>query len=102
VLIGPSLKRGVDLPGDLCEAIVILVAPRPDWGDERVRARAKAAGGDAWYDAESVRQLCQMTGRGVRHEADRCETYILDAEFSSLLSRRRDMFPRWWLDAVSG
>ena len=100
VLIGPSLKRGVDLPGDLCEAIVILVVPRPDWGDERVRARARAAGGRAWYDAESVRQLCQMTGRGVRHEADHCETYILDSEFSNLLAHRRDMFPRWWLDAV--
>jgi Rad3-related DNA helicase len=102
VLIGPSLKRGVDLPGDLCEAIVILVVPRPDWGDERVRARAKAPGGRAWYDAESVRQLCQMTGRGVRHEADRCETYILDSEFSNLLAHRRDMFPSWWLDALRG
>jgi ATP-dependent DNA helicase DinG len=101
VLIGPSLKRGVDLPDDLCQAIVILVVPRPDWGDERVQARAKAPGGRAWYDAESVRQLCQMTGRGVRHDADRCETYILDSEFSNLLSHRRDMFPRWWLDAVT-
>jgi Rad3-related DNA helicase len=101
VLIGPSLKRGVDLPDDLCEAIVILVVPRPDWGDERVKARAKAPGGRAWYDAESVRQLCQMTGRGVRHEADHCETYILDSEFSSLLAHRRDMFPHWWLDAVT-
>src|SRR5438105_9426812 len=102
ILLGPSLKRGVDLPDDLCEAIVVLVVPRPDWGDERVRARVRAPGGPAWYDAESVRQLCQMTGRGVRHEADRCETYILDAEFSRLLSHRREMFPRWWLDSVRG
>jgi ATP-dependent DNA helicase DinG len=100
VLVGPSLKRGVDLPDDLCEAIVILVVPRPDWGDERVRARVAAPGGAAWYDAESVRQLCQMTGRGVRHEADRCETYLLDSEFGRLLSRRRGMFPRWWLEAL--
>lgn len=100
VLIGPSLKRGVDLPDDLCEALAVLVVPRPDWGDERVKARWKAPGGDAWYDAESVRQLCQMTGRGVRHEADRCQTYILDSEFSRLLARRRSMFPRWWLDAL--
>jgi Rad3-related DNA helicase len=100
VLVGPSLKRGVDLPDDLCEAIVILVVPRPDWGDERVRARVAAPGGAAWYDAESVRQLCQMTGRGVRHEADRCEAYVLDAEFGRLLSRRRGMFPRWWLEAL--
>jgi Rad3-related DNA helicase len=100
VLVGPSLKRGVDLPDDLCEAIVALVVPRPDWGDERVRARVAAPGGVAWYDAESVRQLCQMTGRGVRHEADRCETYILDSEFGRLLSRRRGMFPRWWLEAL--
>ena len=65
-------------------------------------ARVRAPGGPAWYDAESVRQLCQMTGRGVRHEADRCETYVLDSEFSRLLSHRREMFPRWWLDAVKG
>ncbi|MBO0682868.1 MAG: hypothetical protein J2P45_06905 [Candidatus Dormibacteraeota bacterium] len=100
VLVGPSLKRGVDLPDDLCEAIVVLVVPRPDWGDQRVRARAAAPGGRAWYDAESVRQLCQMTGRGVRHQADRCETYILDSEFGRLLSRRHGMFPRWWLEAL--
>jgi Rad3-related DNA helicase len=65
-----------------------------------VRARVAAPGGAAWYDAESVRQLCQMTGRGVRHDADRCETYILDSEFERLLARRRGMFPRWWLEAL--
>jgi Rad3-related DNA helicase len=45
VLIGPSVKHGVDLLDGLCDAVVILVVPLGDWGEARVRARVRAASG---------------------------------------------------------
>jgi Rad3-related DNA helicase len=100
VLIGPSVKRGVDLPDDLCEAVVVLVVPRLDWKDARVQARLRRPGGQVRYDAESVRQLVQMTGWGMRHERDHCVSYILDSEFAGLILRRQALFPGYWLGTV--
>ena len=42
-----------------------------------------------------------MTGRGVRHAGDRCDTYILDAEFGRLCRNGGwGLFPAWWREAV--
>jgi hypothetical protein len=43
-----------------------------------------------------------MTGRGVRHPGDQCDTYILDAEFARLWRSpaARQLFPGWWREAV--
>jgi undecaprenyl pyrophosphate phosphatase UppP len=41
-----------------------------------------------------------MTGRGMRHRGDRCESYILDAEFATLWQKRREMFGGWCRDAL--
>jgi len=41
-----------------------------------------------------------MSGRGVRGDMDKCDTWILDRQFGSLLARMSRYFPKWWVDAI--
>ncbi len=101
VLIASSMERGVDLKGDDCRVQIIAKCPYPYLGNPQVGKRMKAKGGEEWYAVTTVRSIVQMTGRGVRNKDDWCDTYILDAQFSSnVLKRNRRLFPKWWLDAL--
>jgi Rad3-related DNA helicase len=102
VLTAPSMARGVDLPDDLCRCVVAMVVPKPYQGDARVRLRLRTPDGQRWSQVHQIRELCQMTGRGVRHPGDQCDTYILDAEFARLWRSpaARQLFPGWWREAV--
>jgi len=103
VLVGPSLDRGVDLPGDLCRVQVIVKVPFPNLGDKVVNARYHSGReGRTWYTVETVRTLMQMTGRAVRGEDDWAETWILDRAFGEQLWSRggRELFPQWWKQAI--
>jgi len=44
--------------------------------------------------------LIQTTGRGVRGDDDRCDTYILDSNFSDLLKYNSHMIPKYFTDAI--
>jgi Rad3-related DNA helicase len=101
IMVAPSLDRGVDFHGDLCRVMVIAKVPYPNMGDRRVAERLHADGGQSWFDVQTIRTLVQMTGRGVRSADDTAVTYILDSMFTTLHSKHRDVFPRWWTDAVS-
>jgi ATP-dependent DNA helicase DinG len=103
VLVGPSLDRGVDLPGDLCRVQIITKVPYPNLGDKVVNARYHSGReGKTWYTVQTVRSLVQMTGRAVRSEDDWADTWILDRNFGERLwsGGGRDMFPEWWRDAL--
>jgi len=103
VLVGPSLDRGIDLPGDLCRVQVILKVPFPNKGDKVVNARYYSGReGKTWYTLNTVRTLVQMTGRAVRSDTDWAVTYILDSAFGDILwcNGGRSMFPQWWKDAL--
>ncbi len=101
VMIAPSMDRGVDLPGDLCRVQVIAKVPFPNTHDKRTNARMYAKNGKAWYAAQTVRTIVQMTGRGVRSADDHAVTYILDSQFASnLWSQHQYLFPKYWRDAV--
>jgi Rad3-related DNA helicase len=42
-----------------------------------------------------------MTGRGMRHELDMCETYILDSQFiKGVWRKNKHLLPSWWRDAL--
>lgn len=102
VILAPSFERGIDLPHDDCRVIIIAKVPYPYLGDEQIQKRKgwNDPAGQRWYDKQTIRSICQMTGRGMRSEDDWCLTYILDSSFSSLFKRREDMFPRWWTKAL--
>jgi ATP-dependent DNA helicase DinG len=103
VLVGPSLDRGVDLPGDLCRVQVIAKVPFPNLGDKVVNARYHSGReGKVWYTMQTVRTIVQMTGRAVRNKDDWATTYILDKAFGDRLWSKggREMFPPWWKEAI--
>lgn len=103
VLVGPSLDRGVDLPGDLCRVQVIVKVPYPHLGDKVVNKRFHSGTeGRVWYTMQTVRTLVQMTGRAVRSSDDWAVTYILDSAFGQQLWSRggRTMFPEWWKEGI--
>lgn len=102
VMVAASMDRGVDLPYDLCRVQAIVKIPMASLGSRQVSERRHTPGGDAWYLANTVRNILQMCGRGVRAMDDECVTYVLDSHFSSTLKdgKRRGMWPAWWLDGL--
>ncbi len=105
VLLAPSFDRGIDLPDDLCRAIIITKVPFPNLGDEQVKKRFFGTGqsGKNWYYTQTIRSIVQMTGRGMRHKSDYVASYILDSQFSSNLYATpvsRNRLPKWWVSAL--
>jgi Rad3-related DNA helicase len=102
VLLSPVVARGISLPYDLCEVVVIAKVPYMSLGDKQVSARLYTPGGQLWYTVHTVREIVQMTGRGMRSVDDKCTTYILDGQFGKLLDRRTNkrLFPSWWISAL--
>ncbi len=101
VMLAPSMARGVDLKDDACRVVIIAKCPFPALGDKRVSARTRLPGGQLWYSVQTVREIVQMVGRGVRSETDWCKTYILDKQFTSnLWGKNKMLFPAHFRDAV--
>lgn len=101
ILLAASMSRGVDLRDDDCRVVVIAKVPFPNLGDPRTGARLHLPGGQTWYNVQTIRDVVQMTGRGVRSEDDHAASYILDKQFTTNTWRKNKMlFPRWWREAV--
>ena len=101
VLLSPSFERGVDLPHDACRIVIVAKIPFPYLGDKQIKARTYGTrDGAQWYAVQTIRTLCQMTGRGMRSSDDWCISYILDGSFHDLYSRNKRLFPEWWSEAV--
>lgn len=101
VLVAPSLSRGLDLSGDDCRVQIITKVPFPNLGDRQVSARMHGVNGQSWYVVQAIRELVQMTGRGVRDREDWCDTYILDKAFrDNVWKNWRHLLPKWWKEAV--
>ena len=60
ILLSPSVQRGIDLPNDLCDVIIIAKVPYPSLGDKRIAARTYMKGGDIYYSIQTVRSLVQI------------------------------------------
>jgi ATP-dependent DNA helicase DinG len=101
ILLAPSLDRGIDLPDDDCRVIVVCKVPFPSLGDKQISTRLYSKGGQSWYAVRTIRSLVQMTGRGMRHEDDMCESYILDSQFIKMVwQKNKHLLPTWWRDAL--
>lgn len=112
VLIAPSLDRGYDGKDDLVRCVILCKTPIPYLGDKQVSARLHSPGGDLWLSCATARSLVQMVGRGVRHDEDHADTWILDAYFKTFFEkwkargfeveegRAHRLFPKWFVEAV--
>lgn len=102
ILISPSMGRGADFKGDLCRVVIIAKVPFPSLADRTISARLNLPGGSgqAWYAVQTIREIVQMTGRGVRNKDDWAITFILDGQFSSLFRQNKHYFPDWWKEAL--
>jgi Rad3-related DNA helicase len=75
-LVSPSAHSGVDLPGDLVRAQLILKLPMPDLRDPVIAARKEEI--PETYDLSTAQTLVQEYGRAMRSDDDWGETVILD------------------------
>lgn len=100
-IFAPSMDRGVDLKDDRCRVQIIAKCPFPSLGDKQVSSRMHLPGGQQWYSVKVIRDIVQMTGRGVRSETDHCVTFILDEQFTrNVWGRNKPLFPKYFRDAV--
>ena len=100
VLLAPSFDRGIDLPQDDCQVIIIAKLPYPYIGDKQVAARLYKKGGQTWYAVETIKSIVQMTGRAMRSHDDTCDSFILDSTFKRLYRENKRLFPKWWTSAL--
>jgi len=100
VLISPSLYQGVDLKDDLSRFQVIVKVPFSDLSDKRTLVKMNRERG--WYDWQTALRLVQTYGRSVRSETDSAVTYVLDSNFTSFVNSHKELFPAYFLEALSG
>lgn len=97
VLIGASIKDGVDFKGDLCRFQIIFKVPYPQL-NEQVNYRKELD--KKWYYYQAVMALMQAYGRGIRDKDDYCDMYIIDSDFERLFSFNRNFFNEYFIEAM--
>ena len=98
VLTSPSIEEGLDLYDDRCRFIIIMKMPFLSLANEQIKKRLKLD--PVWYTWKCVQTIIQEAGRGVRHSADYCKTYMLDANFGRVYDQYRSFFPVWFQNAI--
>ena len=97
ILIGASIKDGVDFKGDLCRFQILFKVPFPQL-NEQVKYRKSLD--EKWYYYQAVMAIMQAYGRGIRDSDDYCSMYILDTDFSKLFSLNKGFFNEYFSEAV--
>ncbi|MCR5026704.1 MAG: ATP-dependent DNA helicase [Methanobrevibacter sp.] len=97
ILIGASIKDGVDFKGDLCRFQILFKVPFPQL-NEQVKYRKSLD--EKWYYYQAVMAIMQAYGRGIRDKDDYCSMYILDSDFSKLFSLNKSFFNEYFSEAV--
>lgn len=98
VLVSPSMTHGVDLKGDLGKFQLIMKAPYPPMGDNRIKRKMKED--PQWYTNMMLSTLVQASGRCNRTVDDVSVTYILDANAWSCLKKNWDKLPKYFKDRL--
>ena len=98
VLLSPAVQEGLNFPGAECEFQILPKMPFPDMSDPLIQAKKKV---DKDYIPYVVLQtVVQCTGRHVRSEVDRGETWILDGHYTWLSGGYYRYLPRWFTSAI--
>lgn len=95
-VIHPGLREGESFDDEQCRTQIIAKVPFADLGDPITKLRMDTELGKEYYYASTAAQIAQAAGRGMRHEEDHCETFILDGNFGGLYDRNRSAFPAWF------
>lgn len=100
ILVSPSMTHGVDLKGELGEFQVILKAPYPNMGDERIKRKMKDD--PEWYRDKMLSTLIQECGRCNRLASDRAITFILDSLAATAIEKNKDILPKYFVQRYIG
>jgi len=96
-IIHPSIGEGESFDDEDCRIQLIAKVRYPDLSDPLVKMRVGDGGlGNKFYFNSTAAYTAQTVGRGMRHEEDYCETYLLDGSFGSLYDRNKSAFPDWF------
>ncbi len=94
VLVSPSFSTGWNFAGEDCEYIIIAKVPYPNIKSPVVVARNERNGN--YSNNVALQDLIQSAYRGTRHDKDRCEVFIIDICFSSLMKKVPNSKPMWF------
>ena len=97
VLIGASIKDGVDFKGDLCRFQIVFKIPYPQLNEQ---VKYRKALDPKWFYYQTVMALMQAYGRGIRDMDDWCVMYIIDSSFKQLVDYNRGFFNEYFLEAI--
>jgi Rad3-related DNA helicase len=99
VLISPSLQEGIDLKGEFSNFTIVCKLPFASLGDKWVKQKMSIT--PIWYTENTIINLVQMTGRSVRTNTDKADTFILDSDFEWFYKRNKNLFPKWWTETLN-
>lgn len=97
ILIGASIKDGVDFKGDLCRFQIVFKVPYPQLNEQVIYRKNLDP---SWYYYQAVMAIMQAYGRGIRDNDDYCVMYILDSDFKKLVDFNRNFFNEYFLEAI--
>lgn len=97
ILIGASIKDGIDLKGDLCRFQIVFKVPYPQL-NEQVKYRKSLD--PSWYYYQAVMAIMQAYGRGIRDKDDYCDMYIIDSNFKKLFDYNYNFFNEYFIEAL--
>jgi|LGOV01.1.fsa_nt_gb Rad3-related DNA helicase len=101
VFVSPSSGRGLDLPYDSCRFSIVAKAPYKSLASKLIKQRLYSENiGSYWYKSITAQEIEQMAGRGMRSMDDSCVTYIMDRQACQLISRKRKLFSRGFLESL--
>lgn len=98
ILVSPSFGRGYNFPMDECEYILIPKLPlKPNHG-KLAKARDDR---DPQYSFHlTMRDIEQISGRGMRDFIDRCQVVLMDGHAGWFLYRNKNLASQWFVSAV--
>lgn len=99
ILVSPSVMTGVDFPYSDAEYQIISKVPFPSTKHAIMRQRCKRI--PNYRDIVTAQALQQATGRIVRAEDDRGETFIVDEHMKWFVKNARQYFAAWFLEAMT-
>lgn len=100
ILCSPSFGTGWDMKRDRCEVLIIPKLPlRPPPNTSTIMS-ARVERDKEYYLHETMQDLIQWCGRGMRAEDDRCVVYLLDGSWDFFRMRAGRLATRGFVEGI--